>query len=125
MWPPKGIIPLVVYSVPLLNTVILLTRGVSVTWAHHSLINNFFLKSFVSLLLTILLGVYFLMMQYIEYSEAQFAISDRVYGRTFFIATGFHGMHVLVGTIFLIYSLFNILSSKVLYNHHFSFEAAA
>jgi len=64
-------------------------------------------------------------MQYLEYSEAQFAISDGAYGRTFFIATGFHGMHVIVGTIFLSYSLFNLLSGKLLYNHHFSFEAAA
>ncbi len=124
-WPPKGIVPLAVYSVPLLNTVILLTRGVSVTWAHHSLINNYFTKSFVSLFLTISLGVYFLYMQYLEYSEAQFSISDGVYGRTFFMATGFHGIHVLVGTLFLMYSLFNLLNSKILFNHHFSFEAAA
>lgn len=125
IWPPKGIIPLSVYSVPLLNTVILLTRGITVTWAHHSLINNFFQKSVVSLIFTIFLGIYFLYMQYLEYSEAQFAISDGVYGRTFFMATGFHGMHVIVGTIFLLYSFLNLLTSKLLYNHHFSFEAAA
>lgn len=125
VWPPKGILPLSVYSVPLLNTVILLTRGITVTWAHHSLINNFFYKSFISLLFTIILGIYFLYIQYLEYSEAQFAISDGVYGRTFFIATGFHGMHVIVGTIFLTYSFFNLLTSKLLFNHHFSFEAAA
>jgi len=125
IWPPKGIIPLSVYSVPLLNTVILLTSGITVTWAHHALINNFFYKRFISLFFTISLGVYFLYMQYLEYSEAQFAISDGVYGRTFFIATGFHGIHVIVGTIFLTYSFFNLLSSKLLYNHHFSFEAAA
>jgi len=125
VWPPMGIIPLSVYSVPLLNTVILLTRGITVTWAHHSLINNFFSKSFLSLLLTIVLGVYFLYMQYIEYSEAQFAISDGVYGSTFFIATGFHGIHVMVGTLFLSYSLYNLVGAKLLYNHHFSFEAAA
>jgi cytochrome c oxidase subunit 3 len=64
-------------------------------------------------------------MQYLEYSEAQFAISDGVYGSTFFMATGFHGIHVMVGTLFLAYSLFNLLSSKLLFNHHFSFEAAA
>jgi cytochrome c oxidase subunit 3 len=125
VWPPKGILPLSVYSVPLLNTVILLTRGISVTWAHHSLMNNYFSKSFFSLFFTVLLGVYFLYMQYLEYSEAQFTIADGVYGRTFFMATGFHGMHVMVGTIFLIYSLFNLVGSKLLFNHHFSFEAAA
>lgn len=125
IWPPKGIVPLAVYSVPLLNTVILLTRGITVTWAHHSLINNYFFKSLISLFITVCLGIYFLYMQYLEYSEAQFAISDGVYGRTFFIATGFHGMHVIVGTLFLSYSFFNLISAKLLFNHHFSFEAAA
>jgi len=125
VWPPKGILPLSVYSVPLLNTVILLTRGITVTWAHHSLINNYFNKSVVSLGFTVLLGVYFLYIQYLEYSEAQFTIADGVYGRTFFIATGFHGMHVIVGTIFLTYSFLNLINLKLVFNHHFSFEAAA
>lgn len=125
MWPPKGISPLSVYSVPLLNTIILLTSGVTVTWAHHSLINNFFLKSVVSLFFTVFLGVYFLSMQYLEYAEASFCMSDGVYGRTFFMATGFHGMHVLIGTSFLFYVFISLLSGKLLYNHHFSFEAAA
>lgn len=125
VWPPKGIAPLSVYSVPLLNTIILLSRGITVTWAHHSIINNYFNKSFVSLFFTVLLGVYFLIMQWAEYNEAQFSIADGVYGRTFFMATGFHGMHVTVGTIFLFYVLLNLLSGKLLYNHHFSFEAAA
>jgi len=87
--------------------------------------NNFFNKSVVSLFLTVFLGAYFLYMQYLEYSEAQFAISDGVYGRTFFMATGFHGIHVIVGALFLSYSFFNLLNGKLLYNHHFSFEAAA
>ena len=124
-WPPLGVSPLSVYSVPLLNTVILLTRGLSVTWAHHSIINNNFLKTFFGLLSTILLGVYFLYMQYVEYAEAAFSFSDGVYGRTFFLATGFHGMHVLIGTLFLSYVLFLLLASKLLRCHHFSFEAAA
>lgn len=124
-WPPKGILPLSVYSVPLLNTVILLTRGVTVTWAHHAIINNFFNKSVVRLGITVLLGVYFMYIQYEEYSEAGFAISDGVYGRTFFMATGFHGFHVTVGTLFLLYVLVALLRGQLLYNHHFSFEAAA
>lgn len=124
-WPPIGIEPLSVYSVPLLNTIILLTRGVSVTWAHHSIINNYFSKSFWSLLVTVLLGIYFLVMQWAEYCEAQFTIADRVYGAVFFMATGFHGMHVLVGTTFLLVVLFHLILGKLLYNHHFSFEAAA
>jgi len=125
VWPPKGIIPLSVYSVPLLNTIILLSRGITVTWAHHAIINNYFNKSVFRLLFTIVLGVYFLVMQWIEYEEAQFSIADGIYGRTFFMATGFHGMHVFVGTRFLIYVFYNLLIGKLLYNHHFSFEAAA
>lgn len=91
-WSSKGILPLSVYSVPLLNTVILLTRGVTVTWAHHSIINNFFNKSVVRLAFTVALGAYFLFMQWVEYNEAAFSFADGVYGRTFFLATGFHGM---------------------------------
>ena len=124
-WPPKGISPLSVYSVPLLNTVILLTSGITVTWAHHSIINNFFNKSVLRLVFTILLGAYFLVMQWVEYNEASFSFADGVYGRTFFLATGFHGMHVLVGTRFLFYVFILLINSKLLYNHHFSFEAAA
>jgi cytochrome c oxidase subunit 3 len=124
-WPPLGIVPLSVYSVPLLNTVILLTRGITVTWAHHALINNFFLKTLVRLFFTILLGIYFLYMQWIEYNETPFSFADGIYGRTFFIATGFHGIHVLVGTTFLIYVFVLLITAKLLHNHHFSFEAAA
>jgi len=124
-WPPKGISPLSVYSVPLLNTVILLTSGISVTWAHHSIINNYFTKSVSSLVVTVALGVYFLYIQWVEYNEASFTFADGVYGRTFFLATGFHGMHVLVGTRFLFYVLILLCICKLLSIHHFSFEAAA
>lgn len=124
-WPPKGIIPLSVYSVPLLNTVILLTRGITVTWAHHSIINNFFNKSVVSLAATVGLGAYFILIQYVEYREARFAMADGVYGSTFFMATGFHGFHVTVGALFLSYVLVALLRGQILYNHHFAFEAAA
>ena len=125
IWPPKDIVPLSPYSVPLLNTLILLSRGVTVTWAHHSIMNNFFSKRVYSLFVTVVLGVYFLYMQWIEYAEAQFSISDGIYGRTFFMATGFHGMHVIVGATFLTVVLFLLVSGKLTYNHHFSFEAAA
>lgn len=125
IWPPKSITPLSVYSVPLLNTVILLSSGITVTWAHHSLMNNFFSKTVARLSITVGLGLYFLAMQWLEYNEAMFSIADGVYGRTFFMATGFHGMHVIVGTTFLFYTLLSLLSGTLLHNHHFSFEAAA
>ena len=124
-WPPKGISPLSVYSVPLLNTVILLTRGITVTWAHHSIINNYFNKSIISLIVTVLLGVYFMAIQYVEYCEASFALSDGIYGTTFFMATGFHGFHVTIGTLFLLYVALAVGRGQVTYNHHFCFEAAA
>ena len=124
-WPPMGIIPLEVYSIPLLNTVILLSSGVSITWSHHSLQNNFFNSSVVSLLVTIILGFYFLRLQALEYMEAQFTICDGVFGSTFFVRTGFHGLHVLIGSIFLAYVLINMLRGILSFNHHFIFEAAA
>lgn len=125
VWPPKGIVPLRAYAVPLLNTVILLTRGVTVTWAHHRLVENFFSKTVISLSFTVLLGAYFLSLQWLEYAEAQFSISDGVFGRTFFMSTGFHGVHVIIGTCFLFYVLLALIKGKLLYFHHFSFEAAA
>jgi cytochrome c oxidase subunit 3 len=83
------------------------------------------MKTLVSLILTVLLGAYFIVIQYVEYNEASFAIADGVYGSTFFIATGFHGMHVTIGTLFLLYVTINLVQGKLLFNHHFSFEAAA
>jgi cytochrome c oxidase subunit 3 len=124
-WPPKGIAPLATYSVPLLNTVILLSRGVTITWCHHSALNNFFSRRVFSLAATVLLGAYFLTMQWVEYREAQFSLADGVYGRTFFVATGFHGIHVTVGTLFLFYVLVLFIQAKLTWAHHFSFEAAA
>lgn len=124
-WPPIGVAPLRVYSVPLLNTVILLSSGVTVTWSHHALINNFYSSSVYSLLITVILGVYFLSIQYEEYAESAFSISDGVYGSTFFIRTGFHGIHVIVGTTMLFYTLVHIVLAKLTFNHHFIFEASA
>lgn len=124
-WPPLGILPLEVYSIPLLNTVILLASGVTVTWSHHALMNNMFSSACISLFCTISLGIYFLYMQYIEYAESAFCIRDGVYGSTFFVRTGFHGFHVIVGATYLTYVLVLIARGILTYNHHFSFEAAA
>lgn len=113
------------YSVPLLNTVILLSSGVSITWSHHSLIINNFNSIFISLFLTLSLGVYFLFLQYTEYMETSFSITDGIYGRTFFMATGFHGVHVLVGSTILFYTLLITIFGILTFNHHFTFEATA
>ena len=104
-WPPKGIEVLDPWGFPLLNTLILLCSGTTVTWAHHSLIHGDRHGLKLGLLLTILLGLLFTFIQAYEYVHAPFAFKGNIYGATFFMATGFHGFHVIVGTIFLIICL--------------------
>jgi len=124
-WPPKGILRIPYYSVPLLNTLILLSRGVRITWAHHSIISNDFNNTCLGIISTILLGVYFLFLQYEEYASSSFSIIDRIYGSIFYVSTGFHGLHVFVGVRILAYTFKNIIKGNLLFNHHFSFEARA
>nr|AND96281.1 cytochrome c oxidase subunit 3 [Onthophagus yukae] len=125
MWPPKGITPFNPLQIPLLNTLILLTSGLTVTWAHHSLIENNYTQTLQSLIITVLLGIYFTILQAYEYIEAPFTIADSVYGSSFFMATGFHGIHVIVGTTFLAVCLFRHYNNHFSSIHHFGFEAAA
>lgn len=124
-WPPSGIFVFNPAQVPLLNTLILLTSGLSVTWAHHRLIENNFNQAKQGLIITIILGIYFSILQGYEYIEAPFSISDAVYGSAFFIATGFHGLHVIIGTTFLITCLIRHILNHFSPIHHFGFEAAA
>lgn len=124
-WPPTGIEPLNPFSVPLLNTAVLLASGVTVTWAHHSLIEGSREGAVQALFLTVLLGVYFTVLQAGEYIETSFAISDSVYGSVFFVATGFHGLHVIIGSRFLIVCFFRAFMFHFSDGHHFGFEAAA
>nr|AMH85349.1 cytochrome c oxidase subunit III [Drosophila unipunctata] len=124
-WPPMGIISFNPFQIPLLNTAILLASGVTVTWAHHSLMENNHTQTTQGLFFTVLLGVYFTILQAYEYIEAPFTIADSVYGSTFFMATGFHGIHVLIGTTFLLVCLLRHLNNHFSKNHHFGFEAAA
>nr|YP_009144408.1 cytochrome c oxidase subunit III [Papilio glaucus]AKJ25889.1 cytochrome c oxidase subunit III [Papilio glaucus] len=125
MWPPYSIIPFNPFQIPLLNTIILITSGVSVTWAHHAILENNFSQATQSLFITITLGIYFSILQAYEYFEAPFTIADSIYGSTFFMATGFHGLHVIIGTIFLTICLIRHLNSHFSNKHHFGFEAAA
>nr|YP_010238576.1 cytochrome c oxidase subunit III [Cephenemyia stimulator]QTE20633.1 cytochrome c oxidase subunit III [Cephenemyia stimulator] len=125
MWPPMGITPFNPFQIPLLNTVILLSSGITVTWAHHSLMEGNYSQATQGLFFTVLLGIYFTMLQAYEYIEAPFSIADSIYGSTFFMATGFHGIHVLIGTTFLIICLIRHLDNHFSKNHHFGFEAAA
>nr|YP_010852735.1 cytochrome c oxidase subunit III [Philagra albinotata]WGL39475.1 cytochrome c oxidase subunit 3 [Philagra albinotata] len=125
MWPPKGIKPFNPIQIPLLNTMILLSSGITITWAHHSLIENNYNQTIQGMFFTIILGIYFSILQGYEYYEAPFTISDSIYGSTFFLATGFHGLHVIIGTIFIIISMYRQLNFHFSMKHHFGFEAAA
>nr|ALO76805.1 cytochrome c oxidase subunit 3 [Scirtidae sp. GENSP01] len=124
-WPPNCIMPFNPLEIPLLNTLILLSSGISITWAHHSLMENNFNQCSQGLTLTIILGFYFTGLQALEYIEAPFSIADAIYGSSFFMATGFHGLHVIIGSTFLSICLTRHLMNHFSPIHHFGFEAAA
>nr|YP_009136920.1 cytochrome c oxidase subunit III [Allonautilus scrobiculatus]AKE32144.1 cytochrome c oxidase subunit III [Allonautilus scrobiculatus] len=124
-WPPIGVTPLNPFEVPLLNTAVLLGSGITVTWAHHSLMEGNLKEANQGLFFTSTLGVYFTFLQVGEYQETPFTISDSAYGSTFFVATGFHGLHVLIGSTFLLVCLLRTASQHFSSSHHFGFEAAA
>lgn len=124
-WPPVGITPINPFRIPLLNTSVLLASGVTVTWAHHRIIEGNRNMAIQALSLTVLLGFYFTFLQLGEYIEAPFSIADRIYGSTFFVSTGFHGAHVIIGTIFLLVCLIRTILYQFSTGHHFGFEAAA
>nr|YP_010235800.1 cytochrome c oxidase subunit III [Bambusicaliscelis fanjingensis]QTD82418.1 cytochrome c oxidase subunit 3 [Bambusicaliscelis fanjingensis] len=124
-WPPKSIMSFNPMEIPLLNTIILLSSGTTITWAHHSLINNKLNSSMKSMTITIILGMYFSILQKWEYNQSQFTMSDSVYGSTFFVATGFHGMHVLVGTMFMAVTTLRMKKMHLTNNHHLGLEMSA
>lgn len=125
VWPPAFIVTLDPWKVPLLNTFLLLSSGASVTWAHHSIISGSKFQSVVALIVTVFLAVIFTALQGFEYVTAPFTISDGIYGATFYMATGFHGFHVIVGTCFLAVCLVRLYFNHFTKEHHFGFEAAA
>ena len=124
-WPPKGIEVLDPWHLPLLNTLLLLTSGTTVTWAHHALLNNDREGLKKGLMATIVLGLIFSFVQGYEYAHAPFAFKNSIYGSTFFMATGFHGFHVIVGTIFLIVCLVRAVKGQFTPRQHLGFEFAA
>jgi cytochrome c oxidase subunit 3 len=124
VWPPKAISPINTFTIPLTNTFILLTSGATVTWAHHALLARAKKHTLAALMLTLVLAVLFTSLQGFEYVNAPFCISDGVYGSCFFMATGFHGFHVFVGTIALFVSFIRIILNHFTNKHHFGFESA-
>lgn len=123
-WPPIGVQPFNPWGVPLLNTIILISSGVRVTWCHKSIETKLHGQSVKALVVTRILGIYFTAFQGMEYNEAPFSISDSIYGSTFFIATGFHGIHVIVGTLFLSISLLRVLVGRSRNTHHLGLKSA-
>jgi cytochrome c oxidase subunit 3 len=125
IWPPAGIEPFNPWAVPFLNTLILLTSGATITWAHHAILAGRRDQALLGLECTIGLAAAFSALQAFEYVEASFTISDGIYGSTFFLATGFHGFHVIIGTIFIAVCTIRLYYYQFTREHHFGFEAAA
>jgi cytochrome c oxidase subunit 3 len=125
VWPPVGLKVFNPWEVPLLNTFVLLLSGATITWAHNGLIISRHDQVLLGLGLTVGLAVFFTLLQLFEYISAHFDITDGVYGSVFFMATGFHGAHVIIGTIFISVCFLREVKYHYSKEHHFGFEAAA
>ena len=125
VWPPKGIHPFAPFELPFLNTLILLMSGTTVTWAHHSLLEGDRRGLVQGLAVTVALGISFTCLQAYEYTHAAFHFTGGIYPSTFFMATGFHGFHVIIGTTFLAVCLWRANRGDFKPDHHFGLEAAA
>jgi len=125
VWPPAFLCVLNPWDIPLLNTIVLLSSGATVTWAHYAIVAGDKKSAVNGLILTVLLAIFFTGLQGYEYATAPFTISDSVYGSVFYMATGFHGFHVIIGTCFLSVCLYRLTQNHFTREHHFGFEAAA
>uniref|UniRef100_A0AAU6QCQ5 Cytochrome c oxidase subunit 3 n=1 Tax=Synergus sp. 1 DYB-20230501 TaxID=3136278 RepID=A0AAU6QCQ5_9HYME len=124
-WPPLNIQQFNPYEIPLLNTIILLSSGVTITYSHYNILINKKNKSLFSLMLTLILGLLFTMIQLYEYNKSTFCLSDSIYGSLFFMTTGFHGLHVIIGSMFLLIMLIRMSLNHLSNYHHFGFEGAS
>ena len=124
-WPPEGVRPFYTWGLPFLNTLILLSSGATVTYAHHALLKGDQRNTVIGLALTVALGIIFTSTQAYEYWHAAFKFKDGIYSSTFYVATGFHGGHVIIGTCFLIVCLFRAAKGHFTPEKHVGFEAAA
>lgn len=125
IWPPVNVIVLSPYGIPMLNTAILLLSGFSITWAHFSIIDGNFNWAKNAFIVTISLAILFTLLQVGEYFNAPFNISDSIYGTVFFSLTGLHGLHVIIGTIFITICFYRLLSLHFTTEHHIGFELAS
>lgn len=125
IWYPQNLIIFNPYNIPLLNTLILLSSGISITYCHYRIIESNQKKSYYRLIITIYLGIIFSLFQYIEYNESFFCINDSTFGSIFFILTGFHGFHVILGTTFNLITFFRLKYKHLSSFHFFGFEASS
>lgn len=125
IWPPEGIVTFDPWDLPFMNTLVLLLSGCTVTWAHHALLEGKNDDVITALWYTVGLGVFFSLLQAYEYSHAAFGLTDGVYASTFYLATGFHGLHVIIGTIFLAVCLGRAYKGHLTPEGHLGFEFAA
>ena len=123
-WPPMGIEAINPFELPLLNTVILLSSGVTVTYAHHSLIQGNRKGALYGLVCTVLLAIVFTVFQGVEYTVSAFTITDSIFGSCFYFGTGFHGLHVMIGTAFIAVGLWRVLAYHSTDNHHLGMESS-
>lgn len=124
-WPPQGITTFDAWDLPFINTLVLLLSGTTITWAHYCLLRNDRRGLIWGLLLTVILGVGFTCLQALEYSHAPFGFKDGIYSSNFFMATGFHGAHVIIGTLFLMVCLYRAIKGQFTPEGHLGFEFAA
>nr|ALO64582.1 cytochrome c oxidase subunit III [Andrena nitida] len=124
-WPPTSIKQINPYNIPLLNSVILVSSGITITWAHYALMTEKMMETKMSLMLTIMLGVYFTFLQVIEYMETTFCFNDSIYGSIFFMTTGFHSSHVNIGLMFLSTCFMRLSMNHFSKMHHLHFETAS
>ena len=125
VWPPQNIHVIEPFGLPFLMTMILLLSGCTVTWAHHAILEGKQKEAVRALGITSFLGFFFLCFQIYEYAHAHFGFTEGIYPSTFFMATGFHGFHVFVGTVFLIVCWIRAAKGHFTPERHFGFEAAA
>lgn len=122
-WPPLGVDAINAFELPLLNTMLLLASGITITYAHHSIIQGDRNASLYGTVFTLILAIVFTLFQGVEYSVSSFTLSDGTYGSTFYFGTGFHGLHVIIGTIFLAVGFFRLWAYHLTENHHLGLES--
>jgi len=125
VWPPVNIVALSPWGIPMLNTVILLLSGLSITWVHFAIISGYFDMAFYGFNITLFLAFTFTLLQIGEYFNAPFNISDGVFGTVFFSLTGLHGLHVIIGSIFIFVCFIRFTMSHFTTKHHLGFEFAS